>query len=247
MDFWQKRNSKTSAKSNVQISELEWQGHLIKLQRKAMRSIRLSISPLGNLTVSLPYQVSDQEVVQFLKSKADWIEKHLERFLEHTKDEPKDFSRLPFLGVSYPTAIHYHPIAPRVVLNSNGIIDLFLKPGTKAELLPKIIDTFYRSELKRRIEPLVREWEPIMNVEVHAIQFKRMKTRWGTCNVVDHRIWFNTELGKVSYPCIEYIVVHEMCHLLEIGHGPKFKACMDKYLPHWRALRLELNGKGVRY
>jgi predicted metal-dependent hydrolase len=119
---------------------------------------------------------------------------------------------------------------------------IFLKPGTPETDTAKVLDAWYRTELKRIIPPLIREWEPVMGVQVDSFQFKRMKTRWGTCNVIDRRIWFNVELAKKSYPCIEYIVVHEMCHLLERGHGPRFKACMDKFLPDWRNLRKELNG-----
>ena len=93
---------------------------------------------------------------------------------------------------------------------------------------------------------MIAEYESKMHVSVSDFGIKKMKTRWGTCNVVDHRIWLNVELAKKSYPCIEYIVVHEMAHLLERGHGPKFKACMDKFLPEWRSLRNELNGASVK-
>ncbi len=247
MDFWLKRNSKTSAKSSVHKSELLVEDLVIQLHRKAMRSLRLTVTPEGEVRLSLPLHVSDQEARNFLSDKTDWIRKHLVRIDKIKELEPSDFSSIPFLGTNYPAEILHHPIAPRVLLDTEGKITVYLKPGATKATVAGVMDTWYRIELKKRVEALVREWEPVMGVQVKSIQLKRMKTRWGTCNVVDHRIWFNVELAKKSFPCIEYIVVHEMCHLHERGHGPKFKACMDKYLPHWRLLRHELNGKGAKY
>jgi predicted metal-dependent hydrolase len=247
MDFWQRKNSKTFAKSNGSTHELIWEGHAVQVESKDIRSLRLILTPTGIIKAKVPYQFSDEDLLVFLQKKSAWIHKHLERIQSLLAKQPADFSVIPFLGVSYPSQMHISSVAPRVVLNSDNTIHLFLKLGTAPEKLEAILDTFYRMELKKRMEPLVHEWEPILGVQVHEICYKRMKTRWGTCNVIDHRIWFNTELAKYSFPCLEYIVVHEMCHLLERGHGPAFKALMDKHLPHWKQLRQELNGKGVRY
>jgi len=247
MDFWLKRNSKTSAKSSVHKSELLVEDLVIQLHRKDMRSFRLTVTPEGEVRLSLPHQVSDAEASKFLRDKTEWIRKHLERINKQQALEPDDFSSIPFLGENHPTEILHHPISPRVVLDPSGKITVYLKPGATKAAVPKVLDAWYRNELKKRLEALIREWEPIMGVQVKTFQLKHMKTRWGTCNVVDHRIWFNVELAKKSFPCIEYIVVHEMCHLHERGHGPKFKARMDLYLPHWRQLRHELNGKGAKY
>jgi len=247
MDFWLKRNSKISAKSSVHKSELLVEDLVIQLHRKDMRSLRLTVTPEGDIRLSLPHHVSDSEARNFLSDKTGWIRKHLERIDKIKEMEPSDFSSIPFLGENYPSEIHHHPIAPRVLLDPSGKVLFFLKPGATRADIPRVLDAWYRNELKKRAEALIREWEPVMGVQVKSFHLKRMKTRWGTCNVLDHRIWFNVELAKKSFPCIEYIVVHEMCHLQERGHGPKFKACMDKYLPHWRQLQHELNGKGAKY
>jgi len=234
-------------KSSVHKSELLVEDLVIQLHRKDMRSLRLTVTPEGEVRLSLPRHVSDSEALAFLSDKTDWIRKHLERIDKIKELEPSDFSSIPFLGINHPAEILFHPIAPRVLMDAEGKITVYLKPGATKNSVPGVLDAWYRIELKKRVEELIREWEPVMGVQVKSFQLKRMKTRWGTCNVVDHRIWFNVELAKKSFPCIEYIVVHEMCHLHERGHGPKFKACMDKYLPHWRHLRHELNGKGAKY
>ena len=204
--------------------------------------MRLSIRPEGEIRLSIPISMSDSMAQTFVESKLSWIRLHLERIGKRQALEPEDLSTVPYLGAAYQTQLFYHRIAPRVVIDSSERMCIFLKPGTPPTEMAKVIDAWYRSELKKIIPPLIQEWEPVMGVKVNSIQFKHMKTRWGTCNVTDHRIWFNVELAKKPYPCIEYIVVHEMAHLLERGHGPKFKAYMDRFLPDWRSLRKELNG-----
>lgn len=242
MDFWLKRNLKTSGKSNVLCSKMQVEDLEISLTRKNIRGIRLSITPEGEIRLSIPQNLAESVAQTFVTSKLPWIRKHLTRTHKRKEAEPEDLRVVLYLGNTYQTEVFYHQIAPRVLIDSSERICIFLKPGTSLTDKTKVLDAWYRSELIKMIPPLVREWEPVMGVQVKAIQYKRMKTRWGTCNVVDHRIWFNVQLVKKSFPCIEYIVVHEMAHLLERGHGPKFKACMDKFLPDWRNLRKELNG-----
>jgi len=205
--------------------------------------MRLSVRPDGELRLSIPYLISDETARTFVESKLPWIRMHLQRINRQKAQEPEDLSAISYLGTRYQTQLFYHRIAPRVIIDSSERICIFLKPGTPETEMPKVLDAWYRTELKKIIPPLIKEWEPILGVKVNAIQFKRMKTRWGTCNVIDHRIWLNVELAKKSFPCIEYIVVHEMCHLLERGHGARFKACMDKFLPGWKELRKELNDR----
>lgn len=245
MDFWLKRNSKILGKSKEQSTKLQVEDLEINLIRKNVRGMRLSIRPDGDIRLSVPFSVSDEIAQTFVESKLPWVRQHLDRILKRKELEPADLSAVSYLGSIYQTQVVYHHIAPRVVIDSSERMCIFLKPGSSQAEMGKVLDAWYRSELKKIIPPLIQEWEAIMDVKVHSFQFKRMKTRWGTCNVIDHRIWFNVELAKKSFPCIEYIVVHEMSHLLERGHGPKFKACMDKFLPDWRNLRKELNGSPV--
>ncbi len=100
---------------------------------------------------------------------------------------------------------------------------------------------FYRDYLKREIHGLVAKWEPIMGVKVKEWGVKQMKTRWGSCNIQAKRIWINLELGKKSLDCREYIVVHEMIHLLENKHSVRFYQLMDEFLPHWRESKEKLS------
>ena len=238
-----KRVSKTPVKSEIYVRKLQIDDLNISLFRKDIRSLRLSITREGEVRLSVPYHFRDEDVESFVNAKRQWIQKHLERVNKQNALEPEDLSIVQYLGNSYKTQIFSHPVSPRVVMDSSERICIFLKPGSPVSNTTKVLDAWYRIELKKLIAPLIKEWEPVMGVQVQTFQLKQMKTRWGTCNVKDHRIWFNVELIKKSFPCIEYIVVHEMTHLLERGHGPKFKAYMDHFLPNWRDLRNELNGK----
>ncbi len=120
-------------------------------------------------------------------------------------------------------------------------LDLYVRPGTHAARREKVLREWYRSNLKARIPKLIAEWEPKIGIEVAHWGVKKMKTRWGTCNIDTRRIWLNLELAKKPPECLEYIVVHEMVHLLERHHNDRFRSLMDRLLPQWRIRRERLN------
>src|SRR5438046_5868384 len=95
--------------------------------------------------------------------------------------------------------------------------------------------------MRERLDPLLQKWQKALGVELADCGIKRMKTKWGSCNPESRRIWLNLELAKKSAQCLEYIVVHELVHLIERRHNDRFTSIMDEYLPHWRLLRAELN------
>ncbi|MDD4922600.1 MAG: DUF45 domain-containing protein, partial [Bacteroidales bacterium] len=154
----------------------------INLIRKNVKSIRLSVRPEGEIRLSIPISVSDATACTFVESKLPWIRQHLERIGKRKELEPDDLSTVPYLGSRYQTQVFYHRIAPRVIIDSSERMCIYLTPGTPPTEMGKVINAWYRTELKKIIQPLIQEWEPIMGVKVHSIQFKRMKTRWGTCH-----------------------------------------------------------------
>jgi predicted metal-dependent hydrolase len=121
-------------------------------------------------------------------------------------------------------------------------LKLRVRPGTDREAREKLINDWYRKHVKERGPLLVRKWEPVMGVSVADWGVKRMKTRWGSCNIRDRRVWLNSELAKKPPGCLEYVLVHEMAHLLERGHGHRFISLMDRFLPEWRLLQADLDG-----
>lgn len=212
----------------------------VRLVRKPRKGVRLSISGINTLRLSAPLSYSPSEAVAFVEQHLDWIARHMERFITRLALEPSDGSQLYYFGVSYPTRYHQHPIAPRISLESDGCLHLYLKPDTSEAQVEKIIHAWYAMELRRLIEPMMAEWEAAMGVKAAKIKFRHMTSRWGSCHTGSGVITFNTTLAKTTPDCIEYVVVHELAHLLEKGHGPAFKAVMDRYLPDWRERRSAL-------
>ncbi|HEV2614548.1 MAG TPA: SprT family zinc-dependent metalloprotease [Gammaproteobacteria bacterium] len=117
-------------------------------------------------------------------------------------------------------------------------------PITPREIIPpeqqRVIDKAHRHQLQKVLPELIHKWTTIIGVELSEYKIKKMKTRWGTCNTRARRIWINLELAKKSLNCLEYIIVHELVHLLERSHNRRFKLFMDQFMPEWRVYREEL-------
>jgi predicted metal-dependent hydrolase len=116
-----------------------------------------------------------------------------------------------------------------------------MRPETNAGQRTRILNQWYRQQLKELIPPLIQKWQAALGVNVEDWGVKKMKTRWGTCNIEARRIWLNLELAKKPVQCLEYIVAHEIVHLIERHHNDRFISILDKHLPHWRLHRQELN------
>ena len=121
------------------------------------------------------------------------------------------------------------------------VIDLYVRRGSSADRRGAVLTAWYRAELKAQIPPLLAKWQPVIGVEAAAWGVKAMRTRWGSCNSTARRVWINLELAKKAPHLLEYVLVHELVHLLERGHGAAFKAHMDRFLPGWQQMRAELN------
>jgi len=135
----------------------------------------------------------------------------------------------------------------QVIQKNIKTLELHIRPDASPIKAQEIMDAFYREELKLIVSGLIEKWEPILKVNVSEWQVKKMRTRWGTCNPEKNRILINLEMAKKPPRCIEYIVVHEMVHLLERTHNDYFIELMDSFLPNWSALRHELNSMPVSH
>jgi predicted metal-dependent hydrolase len=130
--------------------------------------------------------------------------------------------------------------AAYVSLKHNQMV-LHIRPDTRDEQKQDLLAEWYREKLKEVVPTLIAKWEPLMGVKVEKTFYQRMKTRWGSCNYRSNNIRLNTELAKKPPECLEYVVVHEMAHLLEPSHNSRFIALMDQCMPSWRNHREDLN------
>ncbi len=183
-------------------------------------------------------------VRRVVSNKFAWIRQQQARFAAQPRPSPHEMvsgESHYFLGQRYQLRVMAYTGPPRIRHNDSSFLDLFVRSGTTAEQRQQVLQRWYREQLRARIPPLLEQWQPVLGVQAADWGIKQMKTRWGTCNIAARRIWLNLELIKKPVNCLEYVVIHELTHLLERNHNDQFKALMDHHLPHWRLIRQTLN------
>ncbi|MBI5886054.1 MAG: M48 family metallopeptidase [Deltaproteobacteria bacterium] len=217
----------------------------IDVVRKRVKYLRLCVcASTGRVRLSAPHRVEMEAVRDFAASKLDWIKKHLARFSSQVRAKPSEYVSLEehyFNGRSYLLNVVEHRAAPKVTLRDDAYIDLYVRAGSTPEQRKAVMAQWYRRQLEARLPTVIEKWQEIIGVEVKEWRIRQMKTRWGTCAIRAQRIWINLEFAKKPEHCLEYIVVHEMVHLLERKHNDRYRAYMDRFLPQWRTYKEELN------
>jgi predicted metal-dependent hydrolase len=224
---------------------IEVSGIEVEIVRKAIKNLHLSVyPPEGRVRVAVPLRVDDEAMRLAVIAKLEWIRRQQQRFT----DQPRQSQRQMLSGEShyiegrrYRLRVIEQAGAPQVRLKGKAILELLVRPGTDSVKRRDLFNTWFRRRLKEVVPALIAKWQPLIGVEVAEWGVKRMKTRWGTCSIAARRIWINLELAKKPPQCLEYIVVHEMVHLLERHHNDHFKELMDRFMPQWRLYRDELN------
>ncbi|MFW6343030.1 MAG: M48 family metallopeptidase, partial [Halothiobacillaceae bacterium] len=177
-------------------------------------------------------------------SRLGWIHRQRQHFARQARQSAREMvtGESHYLeGRRYRLNVVERPGNPRVQVANNHTLELQLPPGMDRDARRQVLERWYRRRLKAQIPHLLARWEPVMEVRVADWRIKRMKTRWGSCNIQARRIWLNLELAKKDPACLEYILVHEMVHLLERHHSDRFRALMDRFMPAWRLHRDALN------
>lgn len=228
----------------TQPSMLEISGIQVELIRKHIKYLRLSILPPdGHVRISAPFNVSNKDIRLAFTSRLGWIRRHQAKFAEQErqlKQERAHGESCYFMGSRYCLVIEEKDAPPQVRLQGGNRLILQVRPGTKAARRAALLNDWYRLELKRRIPALLQTWAPVVGVKIPTWGIRRMKTRWGSCNVAAKRIWLNLELIKKPPECLEYVLVHELVHLLERRHNQHFRTLMDQFMPEWRVYRDEV-------
>jgi hypothetical protein len=233
---------KTYSKSKLHISGLK-----VDVLRKNVKNLNLRIYPREkNIRVSVPRRIPEKAVIQFIEDKLPWIKKHLANYQEKPRRVSLKYISGEihfFWGKEYRLQVIEKEKPPRVYITDENQMILQVRPGSDKAKKEAVIKEWYRAELKKEIPLLIKKWEDPMGVSVQEFGVKLMKTRWGTCNIRAKRIWLNLELAKKRPELLEYVVVHEMVHLLERLHSKRFYAFMSQFLPNWKSLKMELNGR----
>lgn len=229
----------------TESAELLVSGIVVQVIRKDIKNLHLAVyPPNGRVRVSAPTRVSDETVRLAVISRLSWIRER-QRWLEQ---QPRQSQRMMVTGEShyvqgqrYRLDVIEHDGPATVRIRNRRTLDMRVRPGTGSEQRLELLNRWYRGQLHSQIPALLARWEPVIGVQAAEYRIKRMKTRWGTCNIAARRIWLNLELAKKPPECLEYILVHELVHLHERHHNDRFRALMDRYLPSWRLHRDRLN------
>jgi len=223
----------------IQLGDL-----VIEVERKDIKNIHLSVyPPVGKVHISAPNRMDLDTIRVFAIAKLKWIRKQQETFKKQQRETLREYLTREshyFLGERYLLKVVEQDASPKIILKKKEI-QMVVRPETSQEKKREILEDWYRSELKRIIPPMIENWENRIGVKANEFGIKKMRTKWGTCNPEAKRLWLNLELAKKPLECIEYIVVHELVHLIEPSHNERFIALLDEHMPKWKFYRDELN------
>lgn len=213
--------------------------------RKPIKNLHLSVlPPLGKVRVTAPLAMKDDAIRTLLATRLIWIKKQQKKFEGQERQTKREYvsGESHYLwGKPYRLEVVYENKPSSMRIKGKGKLILSVRPKSDRAKRERVMMDWYRKELRNVARVLIERWQEVVGVQLDAWGIKRMKTRWGTCNQKAGRIWLNLELAKKPENCLDFIIVHEMTHLLEKKHNDRFKVYMDKFLPRWRQYKEELN------
>ena len=224
-------------------SHLTVAGLAIEVIFKDIKNLHISVyPPVGRVRVAAPHRLDEEAIRLTVIQRLPWIRKQRQQL----QDADRQTERRMVSGEThYVWGERYRLDSSRVGRSGVKLVGktlwLAAPAGTDGGAKKAVLDRWYRRELKTALPALIAKWEPIIGERVEKVVVRRMKTKWGTCQTATRAIWINPELAKKNPRCLEYIIVHEMIHLIERTHNERFIELMDLHLPDWRARRDELN------
>jgi predicted metal-dependent hydrolase len=232
-------------RTRIQLGDIN-----IDVIRKDIRNVHLSVHPpTGRVRVAVPERMSLNTVRVFVIAKLPWIKKQQHKLREQERETPREYIDREshyVWGKRYLLKVVEADQPASIELNHGNMI-LRLRRGIGNRKRQAVVEEWHRELLRKAVPPLIKTWERVMGVTVRRFFVQRMKTKWGSCNHRAGTIRLNTDLAKKPRECLEYIVVHEMAHLLEPTHNERFIVLMDRFMPRWQLIRDSLNRLPVRH
>lgn len=231
--------------ATIALGELD-----ISVDRKAIKNIHLSVYPPdGRVHISAPERFGLDELRVYAITRLGWINKQRKEIIGQAREAPWEYVTREshyFRGIRYLLRVIEEDAPPRVELQHRELC-LHVRPGSGPEKRAEVLETFYRDHLRQAIPKYIARYAPLLGVTPPDFGIRKMKTKWGSCSIEAGRIWLNLELARKPPVCLEYLVVHEMVHLLERHHNARFVGLMDHFLPPWRTHRNLLNALPVAH
>jgi predicted metal-dependent hydrolase len=212
--------------------------------RKNIKNLYIRVYPPDGLVrVVCPQNLDDLRIKEFVRAKTDWIKQKQAKFKAQSSNSPRQYitgESCYFKGDRYLLNVVHHSSAPKVVIEQTKL-NLYVRYGSIREQREQTLTNWYRQQLKAELPSLIVKWQRIVGVDLNDWGVKKMKTRWGTCNTQAKRIWLNLELITKPQHCLEYVIVHELVHLLERQHSDRFWNYITLFMPRWQEYQAELN------
>lgn len=222
----------------------------VDVVRRDIKNVHLSVHPpSGRVRIAAPTRMKLDTLRLFAISKLGWIKAQQKALREQERESPREYldRESHYLwGKRYLLKVVEEDAPAGVHIKGSRLL-LYVRPGAGVEKREEVLTRWYRERLKEAAPPIIELWSPRLNVDVERFFVQRMKTKWGSANPVARSVRLNTELAKKPKECLEYIVVHEMIHLIEPTHNERFMRLMDKAMPMWKAYRDILNRLPVRH
>lgn len=220
-------------------------GISVDVQRKDIKNLHVGVyPPAGRVRVAAPLRLDDEAVRLAVISRLGWIRRQQAAFTQQDRQSQREFvsgESHYFRGRRYRLEVIERPGTASVAIRNNTVMSMEVPPGLDADTRAELLDRWYRNQLRAAIPGLLDKWLPKLGVPAPEVRIRKLKTLWGSCNAEAGRIWLNLELIKKPPTCLEFILVHELAHLIERHHNERFLAIMDRAMPTWRASREELN------
>lgn len=222
----------------------------IDVQKKDIKNMHLYVKPPdGHVSISAPKEMSNDAIERFVRTKVAWIKSQIVKFDSQPRQSEREYvsgETLYVWGKQYFLQVKYSTRKNNLTLSGDRAT-LTVRKESTASQREAFVNEWYRSLLKVEIARLLPKWEKATNLKCSGWQTKNMTTRWGTCNTATRKIWLNLQLAKKTPDCLEYVILHELVHLVEKKHSDRFVALMDAHLPYWRTLKQKLNGQVLDY
>lgn len=235
-----------STNSYLQLGSIE-----VLVVRKPIKNLHLSVlPPAGRVRVASPENMKDDAIRTLIATRLPWIKRQQNKFVCQERQTKRDYvsgESHYFFGKRYRLELVYKDAVPDVFLKGNNKMILQVRPKSPAAKRHEVMAEWYRKQLHPVVSGFMDKWQEKIGVKATHWGIMQMKTRWGTCNNKLARILFNLELAKKPSPCVEYVVVHELLHLIEKKHNDKFATLMSGYIPKWRSIKEELNSFVLSY
>jgi len=231
------------------VSQIKLGDITVDVVLKDIKNVHLSVyPPTGRVRISAPKRMRIDTIRVFAISKLGWIKQQQTKLREQERETPRDYVDREshyVWGKRYLLTVAESDEPPSIELKHSRMV-LRVRPRTNEDKRQDLVEEWYRGQLKEAVPPLLARWQPLLGVRVRRFFVQRMKTKWGSCNHKAGTIRLNTELAKKPAECLEYIVVHELVHLLEPTHNARFVGLMDRFMPKWQFRRQVLNRLPVR-